>query len=192
MHHRPAQLRVLIVLASVHCPLVRGASFEPPGSPAFGRAGPRSRLVLAYIPMSSERGAQRTRTWSGGVARSFEELALDAWLEQTAAQRVNLVWSLVEDSLNLRGQKWAYASTFTIDWRSSSAPRLGSYCSGVMPWGTTPGLGRQGFAPDQRNDRAFSFVPSSRATAPSTKVTNACQRGGTRPAQNPSPKPVRR
>ncbi|MBO6936128.1 MAG: hypothetical protein JJ863_14195 [Deltaproteobacteria bacterium] len=49
-------------------------------------------------------------TWSGGVARSFEEadqLDLDYWLEVPPAQRIAMVWTLVEDVLSLRGDDGA-------------------------------------------------------------------------------------
>jgi hypothetical protein len=80
-------------------------------------------FVLASVPVSSERAEQRRRTWSGGVAQSFEQLEqldLDAWLAQTAAQRVSFVWSLVEDSLSLRGQH-------------GPTPRLSRSTGGVRP-----------------------------------------------------------
>jgi hypothetical protein len=91
--------------------------------PFVRMAGCGLEFVLAFNTMSSERAEQRRRTWSGGVAQSFEELDrldLDGWLALAAADRVRFVWSLVEDSLSLRGQ-------------NGPTPRLLRSTGGVRP-----------------------------------------------------------
>jgi hypothetical protein len=73
--------------------------------------------------MSSDRAEQRRRTWVGGVASSFEtldQIDLDAWLAQSPVDRLRTVWSLVEDTLSLRGQDGA-------------TPRLQRSVGGVRP-----------------------------------------------------------
>lgn len=52
------------------------------------------------------RAARRRRTWSGGVAGSFDEAAerdLAFWLSMEPEARVRMVWSLVEECLVLQG-----------------------------------------------------------------------------------------
>lgn len=74
----------------------------------------------------SERAARaqaRRQTWSGGVARSFEQMAeidLDFWLAMTPEQRLLAMWSLVEEGLALEGNDGA-------------PPRLQRSVGGVRP-----------------------------------------------------------
>jgi hypothetical protein len=54
----------------------------------------------------SERRRAREATWAGGVARSFAEMDtidLAFWQRAAAAERLQTVWSLVEDALALQG-----------------------------------------------------------------------------------------
>jgi len=54
-----------------------------------------------------KRAEERRRTWRGGVARSFDEMAevdLEFWLAMTPEDRLRAMWSLVEDQLALQGQ----------------------------------------------------------------------------------------
>jgi len=54
-----------------------------------------------------KRAEERPRTWHGGVARSFDEMAevdLEFWLAMTPEDRLRAMWSLVEDQLALQGQ----------------------------------------------------------------------------------------
>jgi hypothetical protein len=61
-----------------------------------------------FLGMSSEeRRAARRATWQGGIAASFAELDVvdaDQWEAVPAIERLKAVWSLVEDSLALRGE----------------------------------------------------------------------------------------
>jgi len=55
----------------------------------------------------ARRAEERRRTWRGGVARSFEEMAdvdLDFWLAMTPEDRLRAMWSVVEDELALQGE----------------------------------------------------------------------------------------
>lgn len=70
-----------------------------------------------------ERKAARQRNWQGGVAKSFAELDerdLEQWQAVSPVERLKAVWSLVEDSLALRGE---HATT----------PRLQRLVGGVRP-----------------------------------------------------------
>jgi hypothetical protein len=72
---------------------------------------------------AAARAARRRAQWTGGVARSFAEMDdvdLDSWLAVTPANRVRAMWSLVEDTLALKGHHGA-------------APRLQRSVGGVRP-----------------------------------------------------------
>ena len=72
---------------------------------------------------ADERRNARRANWVGGVASSFEHLeALDAeqWLTVAAVERLKAVWSLVEDSLALRGEH-------------GPTPRLQRLVGGIRP-----------------------------------------------------------
>lgn len=69
------------------------------------------------------RAAARRARWTGGVARSFDEMEerdLDFWLSMSPAQRVAAMWSIVEDSLALEGHR-------------GPSPRLQRSVGGVRP-----------------------------------------------------------
>ena len=87
----------------------------------------RAALNAQRAALNAQRAAlnaqRRRSTWSGGVAQSFDELEridLDCWLAQSVADRLRAVWSLMEDSLSLRGQ-------------DGPAPRLQRSVGGVRP-----------------------------------------------------------
>ena len=55
---------------------------------------------------AEERRRIRQETWAGGVVHSFaemEEVDLEFWLAMAPADRLKMVWSLVEDGLALQG-----------------------------------------------------------------------------------------
>jgi hypothetical protein len=54
-----------------------------------------------------ERRAARLARWQGGVARSFvqmDEIDFEQWQRVAPVDRLKAVWSLVADSLALRGE----------------------------------------------------------------------------------------
>jgi len=60
------------------------------------------------MPDAAERAAARRRNWRGGVAHSVEEMEridLEQWLGMSAANRLRSMWSLLEDSLVLEGER---------------------------------------------------------------------------------------
>ena len=72
---------------------------------------------------AEQRKQARLATWEGGVATSFEELeSMDAsqWRSVPAVERLKAIWSLVEDSLALRGEH-------------GPTPRLQRLVGGVRP-----------------------------------------------------------
>ncbi len=74
-------------------------------------------------PSASDRAEARRRSWKGGVAKSFDEMErvdLDFWLSMSPRERLEMMWSLVEDSLALEGH-------------DGPAPRLQRSVGGVRP-----------------------------------------------------------
>lgn len=52
------------------------------------------------------RAARRRATWSGGIARSFEDLEaidLEAWKQVSGADRVLAIWPLTLEAITLGG-----------------------------------------------------------------------------------------
>ena len=78
---------------------------------------------LRTVSSPEERREIRLATWTGGVAHSFVEMdAIDFefWLAMAPAERLKMVWSLVEDGLALQGNH-------------GSTPRLQRLVGGVRP-----------------------------------------------------------
>ena len=72
---------------------------------------------------AEERRATRLATWTGGVAKSFEEMEaidLEHALSVPREERLLAMWSLVEDSLALQGH-------------DGPSPRLQRLVGGVRP-----------------------------------------------------------
>jgi hypothetical protein len=72
---------------------------------------------------ADERRRLRRATWHGGVAHSFEEMEradLAFWLAMTPEDRLRAMWSIVEDTLALKGEH-------------GPAPRLQRSVGGVRP-----------------------------------------------------------
>ena len=64
------------------------------------------RVMNEHVSTAEQRARIRRATWTGGVARSFaemEDIDLTFWLSVTPAERMLAMWSLVEDSLSLKG-----------------------------------------------------------------------------------------
>jgi hypothetical protein len=57
---------------------------------------------------AAARARARRSRYTGGVARSFDEMEqvdLDFWLAMSPADRLRAMWSIVEDSLALEGER---------------------------------------------------------------------------------------
>jgi len=79
--------------------------------------------MIDVVSSAEERQKIRQLAWSGGVAKSFAEMErvdLEFWLAMQPADRLKMVWSLVEDSLALEGIH-------------GSSPRLQRLVGGVRP-----------------------------------------------------------
>jgi hypothetical protein len=82
-----------------------------------------TRCYADFVDDAASRAARRRAEWTGGVARSFQDMdAIDLafWQRMTPEQRVRAMWSLVEDSLALEG-------------RVGPPPRLQKSVGGVRP-----------------------------------------------------------
>jgi hypothetical protein len=76
--------------------------------------------------VSESRAEERRRTWTGGVATSFEEmeqLDLEFWMAATPGQRIRGVTMLIDEMRWMRGE-------------SGSTPRLQRAVGGVRPRGS--------------------------------------------------------
>jgi hypothetical protein len=96
------------------------------GSSVDGSEARKRTAVICYsfgVDDAAGRAARRRAQWKAGVAHSFEEMDevdLDFWLAVTPANRVRAMWSMVEDTLALRGHH-------------GPAPRLQRSVGGVRP-----------------------------------------------------------
>jgi len=105
-----------------------GSSRSRRGSAGAVRVGRRcgdrrSVLNSRSVSTAEERRRIRQQQWGGGVARSFAEMEqadLEFWLTMEPADRLRMVWSLVEDSLALQGSH-------------GPSPRLQRLVGGVRP-----------------------------------------------------------